>query len=279
MARARNIKPGFFLNEDLAELHPLTRLMFIGLWTISDFKGCIEWRPKRVKLQTLPYDDHDIETAADNLAKAGFLARYKVDGKRYVKIINFVQHQNPHKQEREAGSSIPDFVPPQTIENKEVDVLPNNFGSTSEVNVPLTDSLNPITDSVLREGAAVAAEPEPECKPADIRKNHPAIVAIREVTNRYPPKEIWDELIDQVGFDADVVRLRKCYAAWIGYGYNRTNFNWVYDWYVNNRIPKTGEKNGTHRNNQNGKRDTSADRIAATADIYDKYPSEADLIG
>lgn len=133
----------------------------------------------------------------------------------------------------------------------------------------------------LREGTASPPEPEaePECKPVDTRKNHPAIVAIREVTNRYPPKEIWDELIDQIGFDADTVRLRKCYAAWIGYGYNRTNFNWVYDWYVSDRIPKTGEKNGTHRSNQNGKRDTSTDRIAATADIYSKYPTEAELAG
>ena len=32
MARARNIKPSFFLNEDIVELPCEARLLFIGLW-------------------------------------------------------------------------------------------------------------------------------------------------------------------------------------------------------------------------------------------------------
>ena len=35
MARARNIKPGFFDNEILGELPALTRLLFIGLWCLA----------------------------------------------------------------------------------------------------------------------------------------------------------------------------------------------------------------------------------------------------
>ena len=61
MARARNIKPAFFDNDDLAEVPPLGRILFIGFWTISDFKGDLEWRPKRIKAQILPYDDCDVE--------------------------------------------------------------------------------------------------------------------------------------------------------------------------------------------------------------------------
>ena len=57
MARARNIKPALFTNDTLAENDALGRLLFIGLWTIADFKGDVEWRPKRVKAQVLPYDD------------------------------------------------------------------------------------------------------------------------------------------------------------------------------------------------------------------------------
>ena len=60
MARARNIKPAFFTNDDLAEIEPLGRLLFIGLWTICDYKGDLEWRQKRVKAQILPYDNCDI---------------------------------------------------------------------------------------------------------------------------------------------------------------------------------------------------------------------------
>ena len=49
MARARNIKPGFFKNEFLAEMPCEVRLLFIGLWTLADREGRLEDRPKRIK--------------------------------------------------------------------------------------------------------------------------------------------------------------------------------------------------------------------------------------
>jgi hypothetical protein len=109
MARARNIKPSFFQNDVLGELDPIVRLAFIGMWTIADFKGCIEHRPKRLKAQLLPYDDCDFEVIANNLEESGFIQIYSVQGQRYIKIINFVKHQNPHKNEKEAGSELPDY--------------------------------------------------------------------------------------------------------------------------------------------------------------------------
>lgn len=109
MARARNIKPSFFNNDELAELDPLARLLFIGMWTIADFKGCFEYKPKRVKVQLLPYDDCDIESLAINLDKSGFISIYSVLGQLYVKVLNFDKHQNPHKNEKDKGSDIPDI--------------------------------------------------------------------------------------------------------------------------------------------------------------------------
>lgn len=109
MARARNIKPSFFQNEELGELSPLTRLAFIGMWTIADFKGCLEFLPKRLKVQLMPYDDCDFEVIASDLDKSGLIAIYSVAGQRYIKISNFEKHQNPHKNERESGSDIPDY--------------------------------------------------------------------------------------------------------------------------------------------------------------------------
>ena len=51
MARARNIKPGFFLNEELGVLPPLVRILFAGLWCIADRDGRLEDRPKRIKME------------------------------------------------------------------------------------------------------------------------------------------------------------------------------------------------------------------------------------
>ncbi len=109
MARARNIKPALFANDELAELDPIDRLFFIGLWTIADFKGDIEWRAKKVKALVLPYDNCDAEQIAINLDNSGFVRFYSVQGQNYLNITKFSIHQNPHKNEREKGSNIPKF--------------------------------------------------------------------------------------------------------------------------------------------------------------------------
>lgn len=99
MARARNIKPGFFKNEVLAELHPLARILFIGLWTLADREGRLEDRPKRIKAECLPYDDCDVDAFLWDLHRAGFILRYEVSGGRYIQILKFKEHQSPHFKE------------------------------------------------------------------------------------------------------------------------------------------------------------------------------------
>lgn len=110
MARARNIKPAFFNNDLLAEIDPIGRLLFIGLWTIADFKGDIEWREKKIKAQVLPYDNCDVKDIAINLDKLGFIRFYSDSDLTYINITNFSKHQNPHKNEREKGSDIPAYT-------------------------------------------------------------------------------------------------------------------------------------------------------------------------
>ena len=57
MARARNIKPGFFRNSDLVELPMDARLLFIGLWTLADRMGRLEDRPKQIKMEIFPAEE------------------------------------------------------------------------------------------------------------------------------------------------------------------------------------------------------------------------------
>lgn len=109
MARARNIKPSFFDNDVLAECEPLARLLFIGLWTIADHNGNLEWRSKRVKKQILAYDNCCIDSLAINLDKSGFVRFYSDGVKIYLNVVNFTKHQNPHKNERAKGTDIPDY--------------------------------------------------------------------------------------------------------------------------------------------------------------------------
>ena len=76
MARARNIKHSFFLNDDLADCEPLARLLFIGLWTLSDYQGNLEYKSRKIKAQILPYDDIDIEALVSSLDKSRLISIY-----------------------------------------------------------------------------------------------------------------------------------------------------------------------------------------------------------
>lgn len=105
MARARNIKPGFFTNDALGELPPLARLLFAGLWTLCDRKGRMEDRPKKIKAEVLPYDDCDPGALLQQLHDAGFIQRYDLAGTQYIQVCKFERHQNPHL--KEAQSTIP----------------------------------------------------------------------------------------------------------------------------------------------------------------------------
>jgi hypothetical protein len=105
--RARFIRPGFFINERLGKLHPLTRILFAGLWCLADRDGKLEDRPAWIKVQVLPYDQHDINGELTVLEKEGFIRRYGVGNNRYISVLRFSQNQSPHHTEKE--SEIPDL--------------------------------------------------------------------------------------------------------------------------------------------------------------------------
>ena len=115
MARSRNIKPGFFQNDELAECGIESHLLFAGLWTIADKEGRLRDRPKRIKASCLPYYQTDIDSCLEQLWNAGFIVRYEVGGERFIQIENWHKHQSPHHKEIE--SEIPQ-PPKKGLENK-----------------------------------------------------------------------------------------------------------------------------------------------------------------
>ena len=136
MARSRNIKPGFFTNEDLVELDFATRLLFAGLWTISDKKGRLEDRPKKIKIDIFPADVVDVDVMLQELHDSKFIVRYEVDGARYIQITTWSKHQNPHHTEK--ASAIPDI-------NGEVTVKP----PLEPGEPPVQDGGNPADSLIL----------------------------------------------------------------------------------------------------------------------------------
>ena len=99
MARARNIKPGFFRNEIIGEMPVEFRLLFIGLWTAADREGRLEYRPKRIKAEIFPYDDINVMDGLSMLRECGFIEIYISNDQELIQVINWSKHQNPHHKE------------------------------------------------------------------------------------------------------------------------------------------------------------------------------------
>lgn len=170
MARSRNLKPGFFKNEDLSDLGPEAMLLFAGLWTIADREGRLEDRIRRIAIEVFPFRDVDVEGCLSALNDAGFIARYQVNGMRYIQITNFLKHQNPHKKERPSeipdmpgtepgepctstgnsgASTVPSTEQAPGIDNHNVISGMYKHGArTGKSGASPADSLNPLTDSL-----------------------------------------------------------------------------------------------------------------------------------
>lgn len=224
MARSRNIKPGFFTNDELAECHPLGRLLFAGLWTIADKEGRLDDRPKKIKAMLLPFDEADCDALLQQLNDHKFIIRYRVYGECYIQISNWKKHQNPHC--KEAASEIPapiendkstgqeqckedteeekkDSESIQDVENKGEPELhgtsmvqesvENSLNPADSLNL-IPDSLNPDPDSLDNtQAAAATCEGDKGAEQA----------TVHQMASRY-------------AFEGSVVRLNhKDYQAWL----------------------------------------------------------------
>lgn len=149
MARSRNIKPGFFQNEDLAECNVYARLLFIGMWTLADRMGRLEDRPRKIKYQLMPTDEFDPEAAVAELAERGFLLRYQVGDGHYLQVVNWDKHQSPHIKEQASTLPAPDMHQTCTVQTPEQHPLDSL----------IPGSLDTVEDSVSHETGADAPSP------------------------------------------------------------------------------------------------------------------------
>lgn len=154
MARARNIKPGFFKNEILGVADPLYSLLFEGLWVLADRAGRLEDRPLRIKGEVFPYRDGlNVDAMLTWLESNGFIRRYTAQGKKCILVLEFVKHQNPHKNESESELPAPSD---ECTKPEEIGTTPEIIGSTRADSLS-SDSLIP--DSKKSASAAAPATP------------------------------------------------------------------------------------------------------------------------
>lgn len=103
------MKPGIYKNEALAILGYASFRLFTGLWCMADRQGRLKDEPGKIEAELFPFKFQriKIDELMSGLESGSdpFISRYEVDGHRFIQIVNFSAHQNPHP--READSSIP----------------------------------------------------------------------------------------------------------------------------------------------------------------------------
>lgn len=107
MPRIRTIKPEFFTSDTVSELPLRARLTWIGLWTHCDDYGRCRDNVKLVKAAVWPLDAvslRDVEEDLETLTASGLLHRYTADGKAYLQVTSWAEHQ---KVDRPSKSNIP----------------------------------------------------------------------------------------------------------------------------------------------------------------------------
>ena len=188
MARARNIKPGFFKNEDLAECSLAARLCFAGLWTLADREGRLEDRPKRIKAELFAFDSFEVEPLIVELVAHGFLLRYRNSEGSFIQISKFSAHQTPHYSEKPSVIKAPG--PPDKPSNgggtipgglqddsKKDPVIKRGSQPPDSLN---PDSLNPSGESTREPPGASEGTPSPAAAKASAPPPKPHRIACPE---------------------------------------------------------------------------------------------------
>ena len=166
MARARNIKPGFFKNEILGVADPLYSLLFEGLWVLADRSGRLEDRPLRIKGEVFPYRDGlNVDAMLNWLESNGFIRRYTAQGKKCILVLEFVKHQNPHKNETESELPAPSD---ERTQPEEIGTVTEIIGSTRADSLS-SDSLIP--DTPILNSVAIATGGDAAKPAADLTKD------------------------------------------------------------------------------------------------------------
>lgn len=98
--RARNLKPGFFKNPDLADAGPHAQLLFAGLWLLADKEGRLKDQPRFIKAEVFPYYDVDVHRELTVIERLGHIHRYVSSGIGVIEVCNFKKHQSPHHTEK-----------------------------------------------------------------------------------------------------------------------------------------------------------------------------------
>jgi hypothetical protein len=178
MARMRTIKPEACTSESLAGLPRAIRWTFACLWTHCDDDGRALRNSRLIKAAIYPLDDEMTPDAVafdlTELERIGAVCFYEVDGREYLHISSWSEHQHPNRP-------VPSKLPPCP----KSDHSPATHSQRSEPTLDTHEQLTPVVGVV--EGG------EKELLGAKPRRETPH--------KPRAPDPIWDALTAVCGID------------------------------------------------------------------------------
>lgn len=258
MAERRAIYSGIWDDDLFGNNSYLGMLIWIGLFSkCADDQGRLEDNVVLIKNKLFPYKDIPSQEVEDCLVSFdGHIIRYEVDGKKYIQLAKWWDHQ-PLKYATPSKFPPPDGWVDRyrtfykgthiiynwpSMENTEAgEKLYACIGSLGRVSswmdyigVPNTNT-NTNTNHNLNPNPRKRSAPAKPSAPkkGDERLNHPAIKAIRGITKRNPPLTSLDYIIRILGDTPDYQKLTNCIETWGARGYKPTNYEGMLDWYKN----------------------------------------------
>jgi hypothetical protein len=158
MARIRAVKPEFFSSETVAKLSRDARLTFIGLWTEADDYGRLPEQTRVLKGHLWALDDDvtptDVSLHIQQMVDAGLVTRYEVDGRRYLHICGWEEHQ---KMNRKAGAKHP--APPSAG-------TPTGGSTADAVSTQCAGTAEAVGERKGKEGKGITSLPRSETEAA-----------------------------------------------------------------------------------------------------------------
>jgi hypothetical protein len=115
MPRIRSVHPDICEDDVLASVSAYAERTFVRLWTVLDDEGRTKDNPRLLAAQLYPLHDRvDVDRDLAELAEAGLIQRYEVDGKRYLcaKPEAWARYQKPR---RKVASKLPPSPSPDNV--------------------------------------------------------------------------------------------------------------------------------------------------------------------
>lgn len=191
------------------------------------------------ELQAITGKGHSVLYGHMALLRDRCALRWRATG-RGTLMVSFEDDTFSEKPEYSGKPETPVNIPPNSI--KSIDSNASLESSIREKN--FTGGIN---------GAGNSGKPEtiPENRKAspknrnvrsDPRSQSPAIQCAKGITRKYPPLQLYDDVILVLGDAPDGKRAAECYKAWLARGYNPNSYNWLLEWYVTGIPERNGSK-------------------------------------